>query len=206
MFNFLPLAITSGLEVWVWMDYRLAVLFTVVLPLVLLIWAFFKKSEAIQHLLMIYWRVSSLLAITVYLMIAAVPIAFLTSLMARFLIPLALWFWVDLNEEIQELRNSPLKASFTSWRWAATIYNFIGTVVQIPFTVCAFKPRNELLNDPFCNVWLDPPWLFKQIFHPDWPQEFMGFLGFAWLILYVIFITYFVLVKLQKQGRSATGS
>lgn len=206
MLIFLPLAITSGLETWVWMDYRLAVLFTVVLPLVLLVWAFVKKSEAIQRLLMIYWRVSSLLAVTVYLTIAAVPIVFLTSLVARFLVVVALWFWVDLNEEIRELQNSPLKASLTSWRWAATFYNLIGAVVQIPFVVCAFKPRNDLLNDPFCNVWLDPPWLFKQIFHPDWPQEFLGFLGFAGLIIYIIFLSYFVLVKLQRQGRSATGN
>ena len=78
MFNFLPLAITSGLETFVWMDYRLAVLFTIAIPLFLLIWAFVKNSEAIQHLLIIYWRVASLLAITVYLMIAAAPISFLT--------------------------------------------------------------------------------------------------------------------------------
>lgn len=206
MWHFLPIAITSGFETLVWMDYRLAVLFTVVLPLLILIWAFVKKSEAIQRLLITYWRVSSLLAITVYLMIAAVPISFLTSLIARFLIPVALWFWVDLNEEIRELRNSPLKASFTSWRWAATFYNLIGALFQIPFLACAFKSRNDLLEDPFCNVWLDPPWLFKQIFHPDWPQEFIGFLGFAGLIIYTIFLCYFVLVKLQKQGRSATGN
>ncbi len=202
----LPLAITSGLETWVWMDYRLAVLFTIVVPLFLLIWAFVKKSEPIQHLLIIYWRVASLFAITVYLMIAAVPIGFLTLLMSEFLITLALWFWVDLNEEIRELRNSPLKASFTSWRWAATIYNLIAIISQIPFVVCAFKSRNDLLNEPFCNVWLDPPWLFKQIFHPDWPQEFIGFLGFSGLVIYTIFLCYFVLVKLQRQGRSATGN
>ncbi len=206
MLIFLPLAITSGLETWVWMDYRLAVLFTVLLPLLLLIWAFINRSEAIQRLLIIYWRVASLFAITVYLMIAAVPIGFLTLLMSEFLITLALWFWVDLNEEIRELRNSPLKASFTSWRWAATIYNLIGIISQIPFVVCAFKSRNELLDDPFCNVWLDPPWLFKQIFHPDWPQEFIGFLGFSGLVIYTIFLCYFVLVKLQRQGRSATGN
>jgi len=206
MLNFLPLAITSGLEIFVWMDYRLAVLFTVIIPLFILIWAFVKKSEAIQHLLIIYWRVASLLAITVYLMIAAVPISFFTSLIARFLIPVALWFWVDLNEEIREARNSPLKASFTSWRWAVTIYSLLGVIFQIPFVVCAFKSRNELLNDPFCNVWLDPPWLFKQIFHPDWPQEFIGFLGFSGLVIYTIFLCYFILVKLQRQGRSATGN
>ena len=206
MFNFLPLAITSGLETFVWMDYRLAVLFTIAIPLFLLIWAFVKNSEAIQHLLIIYWRVASLLAITVYLMIAAAPISFLTSLIARFLIPIALWFWVDLNEEIRELRNSPLKASFNSWRWACTIYNLLGTIFQIPFVVCGFKSHNELLSDPFCKVWLNPPWLFKEVFHQDWPPEFIGCLGFSGLVIYTVFLCYFILVKLQRQGRSATGN
>ncbi|MBS9772248.1 MAG: DUF3177 family protein [Trichodesmium erythraeum GBRTRLIN201] len=188
------------------MDYRLAVLFTVVIPLFLLIWAFVKKSEAIQNLLIIYWRVASLLAISLYLMIAAVPISFLTSLIARFLIPISLWFWVDLNEEIRDLRNSPLKASLTSWRWACTTYNLLGIILQIPFVVCGFKSHNQLLSDPSCRVWLDPPWLFKQIFHPDWPPEFIGFLGFSGLVIYTIFLSYFILVKLQRQGRSATGN
>ncbi|MCH2048122.1 MAG: DUF3177 family protein [Trichodesmium sp. ALOHA_ZT_67] len=206
MLNFLPLAITSGLKTLIWMDYRLAVLLTVVIPLFLLIWAFVKKSEAIQNLLIIYWRVASLLAISLYLMIAAVPISFLTSLIARFLIPISLWFWVDLNEEIRDLRNSPLKASLTSWRWACTTYNLLGIILQIPFVVCGFKSHNQLLSDPSCRVWLDPPWLFKQIFHPDWPPEFIGFLGFSGLVIYTIFLSYFILVKLQRQGRSATGN
>ncbi|MEB3341941.1 DUF3177 family protein [Okeania sp.] len=206
MLNYLPLAITSELDIWVWLDYRLAVLFTVIIPLFLLVWAFVKRAESIQHLLIIYWRVASLLAITVYLMIAAIPISFFTSLIARLLIPISLWFWVDLNEEIREARNSPLKTSFTSWRVACTIYNIIGVILQIPFGLCGFKSRSELLSDPLCNVWLNPPWAFKEIFHPDWPQEFIGFLGFSGLIIYTIFLCYFALVKLQRQGRSATGN
>jgi len=87
----------------VWMDYRLAVVFTVILPLVLLIWAFAGKSDAIQHLLVIYWRVASLLVITVYLMIGALPISFISALAARILIPVSLWFWVDINEDIDEI-------------------------------------------------------------------------------------------------------
>ena len=110
------------------MDYRLAVLFTVILPLILLIWAFAKRSEAIERLLIIYWRVSSLLAITVYLMIGNLPIAFMSGFLARILIPLGLWFWVDLNEEIDEIPQRPLKLSFTAWRWAVSIYSAVETL------------------------------------------------------------------------------
>ncbi|EDZ95411.1 conserved hypothetical protein [Limnospira maxima CS-328] len=75
------------------MDYRLAVIFTIILPLILLIWALVEKLEAITHLLIIYWRVASLLMITLYLMIAAIPIGFICAIASRILIPISLWFW-----------------------------------------------------------------------------------------------------------------
>ncbi|MFN7567632.1 MAG: DUF3177 family protein, partial [Microcystis sp.] len=43
----------------VWIDYRLAVLFTVIIPSILLIWSLFAKIESLQKLLIIYWRVAS---------------------------------------------------------------------------------------------------------------------------------------------------
>ena len=66
-------------EPLIWMDFRLAVIFTVLIPLILLLWAFAQKTAVIQSLLIIYWRVASLLAITVYLQIGSLPISFITS-------------------------------------------------------------------------------------------------------------------------------
>lgn len=192
-------------DIWfrplVWMDYRLAVLFTVSIPLVLLIWAFVQKAEAIQRLLIIYWRVSSLLAITVYLMIAAIPIGFVSSLMARALIPISLWFWADLNEEIDDQPSSSLRLAFTSWRWAMTVYSTLGALIQISFLRCAFS--KDLVNDPFCKVWLEPTWRFKEYFHPNARPGTLGFFAIVALIIYVLYLSYFVLVRLGKQGRSA---
>lgn len=205
MFNFLFMAELSGLKSWVWMDYRLAVLLTVICPLILLIWAFVQKIEAVQRLLIIYWRVASLLAITVYLMIGALPIGFLSALMARLLIPASLWFWVDLNEEIEDLQFSPLKLGFTSWRWAVSVYNGIGAIVFLPSLKCAFSGSKDLLAAPSCRIWLDPPWGFKALFHPNWTAGFIGFLGLAGLVIYLLYFGYFLLVRLGKQGRSATG-
>lgn len=205
MLNILPLADIPVLESLVWMDYRLALLFAVVTPLILLIWAFIQKVEAIQRLLVIYWRVSSLLAITVYLMIAALPISFLTSILARILIPVCLWFWVDLNEELEDMQPSALKLSFTSWRWALSIYSGLGALLFIPFLRCAFLETKGLIADQTCRIWLDPPWMFKEIFHPNWTPEFLGFLGLSGLVVYMICLGYFVVVKLGRQGRSATG-
>ncbi|KGF73816.1 hypothetical protein DO97_10455 [Neosynechococcus sphagnicola sy1] len=195
-------------ELWlrslVWTDYRLAVLFTVTVPLVLLVWAFVRKAEAIQKLLVIYWRVASLLVITLYLMIAALPISFISALLAQILIPLGLWFWADLNEEIREQPKSPLKFTLLAWRWAMTVYFALGAIAQVPFLSCAVTSQTSLLDRPFCRVWLEAPWGFKALFHAKTTPQFLGFLGIVGLVIYVLYLGHFVLYRLGKQGRSAT--
>jgi hypothetical protein len=192
---------SSLLRSVVWTDYRLAVIFTVLVPLVLLIWAFVQKNEPIQHLVTIYWKVASLLMITVYLMIGGFNISFLAALMARVLIPIGLWFWVDLNEEIREQPDSALKLSFNSWRWAATIYNIIGVAILLPFLPCAFS--NVRFANSGCQTWLEAPLLYKEYFHAGYTHGFLGFFGILGLILYVGCLGWFVFVRLGKQGRQA---
>ena len=185
----------------VWIDYRIAVIFTVVIPLILLLWAFVQKAEVIQRLLTIYWRVSSLLAIAVYLLIAAVPVGFIAGIMARILIPISLWFWVDLNEEIEDQPSEALKLAFNSWRWAVTVYSLLGAIAQVPLLQCAIS-RGVTAN-PLCRAWMEPPLLFKEYFHPNSTPQLLGFIGVVALIFYVVCLSYFVLVKLGKQGRTA---
>lgn len=185
----------------VWMDYRLALVFTVIVPLVLSVWVFVRQLESMQRLLIIYWRVASLLAITVYLLIASLPIGFITSFMARILIPIGLWFWVDLNEEIDEQSPSLLKLVLTSWRWAVSAYCVLGAVATLPFLQCALS--TEALNQPFCQVWQDPPFLFKEYFHRNLTPPFLGFLGIVALLIYLLYLGHFVFIRLSKQGRTA---
>ena len=184
----------------IWMDYRLAVFFLVGMPLVLFVWAFVQRADSVQHLLTIYWRVSSLLAITVYLMIASMPIAFVSSLLARILIPTSLWFWTDLNEEIDD-RPGSLKTVFSIWRWAVSAYCLLGTIAIIPFMKCAFV--SGATDTPFCMAWLEPTWLYREYFHAGSRPQFLGIIGVIFLILYVLYLAYFVILRLGKQGRSA---
>jgi len=135
-------------------------------------------------------------------MIAAVPLSFISGLMARVLIPIALWFWVDLNEEIDDQARTPLKLAFNSWRWAMTVYSALGALASLPFLQCSIS--QTALNSRFCRVWFDPPLLFKQYFHANTSVRFLGFLGVVGLLIYIACLSYFVLVKLSKQGRSAT--
>lgn len=185
----------------VWTDYRLAVLFTVILPAILIIWAAVQRSESIVRLLLIYWRVSSLLFITTYLLMPGWSVGYVTGFIARLLIPLALWFWVDLNEDITEQRPSVLRLVFTTWRWAVTIYSLIGALVYVPFLSCAFS--GEARSTGFCQIWLEPPLAYKDIFHGAYKPEFMAFWGGVGLFIYLMSMAYFVIVRLGKQGRSA---
>jgi hypothetical protein len=197
------LAATSlwTLDKFVWTDYRLAVLFTVFIPLILLVWAFVQKSEGLQQLLTIYWKVASLLMITVYLMIGGLTFSFLTGLMARVLIPISLWFWQDLNEEIREMPNSPLRFAFVAWRWAVTVYHGVGAVFVAFFLPCAFSKAR--FAGAACQTWLQPPLLYKQILHGGYTNGFLAFFGVVGLIIYLIALIYFVFVRLGRQGRSA---
>ena len=192
-------------EIWfrplVWMDYRLAVLFNVSIPLVLLIWAVVKKNQAIQRLLIIYWRTASLLMITVYLMIPGWPISYVSGFIACLLIPASLWFWVDLNEEIEDLRPSALKLAVTSWRWAITIHSIIGAIASLAFLRCAFN--KTIIETSWCEVWLEASWKYKSLFHANAQPGTLGFFGMLGLIFYAVYLAYFVFIRLGKQGRSA---
>lgn len=191
-------------EIWfrplVWMDYRLALLLAVIIPLVLIIWAAFQRAEAITRLLIIYWRVASLLMITVYLMIPLWKISFVTSTVARFLIPVSLWFWVDVNEEIEDRPGDALKWVATTWRWAVSAYCLLGCLASLPFLPCTAQ-----LTDA-CKVWFEPPWGYYHLLHFKEGYENLGVLGFCGafaLCIYIVYLIYFLLIRLGRQGRSA---
>lgn len=194
------------MDIWfrplVWMDYRLGILLAVIVPLVLLIWASFQRQEAMQRLLIIYWRVASLLMITVYLLIPDWKVGFISGFAARVLIPISLWFWVDLNEEIRDIPKNSFKLFFTSWRWAMTAYCILGAIAKAIFLPCGISVTRATTD--FCQVWLEAPQAYRNFFHTKSGNEgFLGFLGAVGLIIYIIYLAYFVLIRLGKQGRSA---
>ena len=194
------------MDIWlrplVWMDYRLGVLLTVIIPFVLLIWASFQRQEAMQRLLIIYWRVASLLMIALYLLIPDWKIGYIVGFAARVLIAISLWFWVDLNEEIRDIPKTTLKLIFTSWRWATTAYCVLGAIAKSFFLPCSISTSSA--QTAFCQVWLEAPQAYRNFFHNKPGNEgFLGFMGSVGLVIYVIYLAYFVLIRLGKQGRSA---
>jgi hypothetical protein len=189
----------------VWTDYRLALVFGALVPLGLLIWAIIKKANPITHLLMIYWRVSSLVIISVCLSMNQNPIGLAAGFACLILIPLSLWFWVDLNEEIED-RRGPLKLAVTSWRWATSAYCVLSAFGHLPYLKCAAS--KVAIATPECQTWLEPPLIFfnwyKSTLDSTIKSEKLGFIAIAALLLYGLYLGYFVLFRLVKQGRSAT--
>ncbi len=182
----------------IWLDYRLAVIFTVIVPMVLLIWAFVKKVPVAIGLMIIYWRVASLLGITIYLMMGGSSLSFFSALAAKILIPLSLWFWIDINEEINDLPPKAIKLALTAWRWAVTAYCVLGAIALLPFVPCGLSAQSN-----FCQAWFQPPLLYHKFFHASIKAEALGAFGIAALIFYVLCFSYFVVVRLGKQGRMA---
>ncbi|NJN49378.1 MAG: DUF3177 family protein [Alkalinema sp. RL_2_19] len=187
----------------VWTDYRLAVVFTVLVPLVLVVWSFLQQSDGIYKLMTIYWKVASLLGITVYLLIAALPIGFLSGWLARVLIPISLWLWIDINDEIRDLPNSNLKLLTTTWRWAVTVYCAVGALFQLTSLRCAFLSHTQLVEDASCSLWLQAPWAFRSLIHSSTKPWFLGTLGIIGLIIYGLLFSYFVFFRLGKAKRNA---
>lgn len=192
------------LQSLVWTNYRLAVFFTVLFPLGLMIWSFVKNAHAMSKLLIIYWRVASLLLITVYLMMAENSLGYITGWIALGLIPVSLWFWVDLNEEIIDQKGL-LKTLFTAWRWGVSIYCAIAFIFQITALNCVFSA--SALASEECQAWLKPSIGFGKVFHSDLAEASgrLGLVAVAGLIIYGLYFINFLTLRLSKKGRSATG-
>ena len=108
---------------------------------------------------------------------------------------------MDINDEIKDLPASPIKFVTTAWRWAVTIYCPLGAISTLPFLSCAMS--GELLNSPYCQVWQEAPWQFREIFHSEATANVLGFFGLVGLSFYTLYFAHFLLIRLGKQGRSA---
>ncbi|MCS6959353.1 MAG: DUF3177 family protein [Pseudanabaenaceae cyanobacterium SKYGB_i_bin29] len=182
----------------VWLDFRLSIVVAVLAPLVLLVGAALSRNRVIYNMLVTYWRVSSLLGITIFLLIGSLPIAFLVGWVARILIPVSLWWWRDLNAELQKQRG-PLRSAFLAWRWGITAYFAAGTVMGLLFLPCAFLPPTEFTDT--CRLVLEVPLLFKQLVFYSIPIPNLRAFGIAMLVVFLIFFSSYLLFTFPERGR-----
>mgnify|MGYP002654461125 FL=1 len=194
----------------VWLDYRLAAVFAVGLPLVLLLWAAWKQEQALVRLMGIYWKVASLLLITVLLLTDNKPLGYLLAFLAQSLVVVSVWFWVDLNEELDDLPPwRPLPFAIRAWRWGLSVYGVLGALLSALALDCV---RGGVTR-PICRVWLEAPddlhggaaSVFNFLFGGSWTGVIAAFVGYVALVGYGVGLLQWLLVRLPKQGRVAGG-
>jgi hypothetical protein len=192
----------------VWLDVRLGMLFAVALPLVLLVWAALRRETALLRLLGLYWKVASLLLIALLLLTDRRPAGFLLLVAAPLLIVAALWFWVDLNEELADLPPwRPLPLTVRIWRWSLTFLSLAGAAFASTALACA----GGIQKLAFCPVWLEAPGglhgivarVFGFVFGAQWTTGVAAFVGYVALAAYGVGLLQWLLVRLPRQGRIA---
>ena len=195
---------------FVWLDVRLGLLFGVGLPLVLLIWALLRREGAILRLLGLYWKVASLLFIGLLLQVGNQGLAYPLVLLAQLLMVVVLWFWVDLNEELQDLppwRGLPLATRI--WRWCLTLQGLASALLLSTALGCT--AGGGAAATARCLVWRQPPqqlnaWTDRGldfVIGGDWNPTLAAVGGYLALLAYAVGLLQWLLVRLPRQGRVA---
>jgi len=193
----------------VWLSYRLGATFAFGLPLVLFIWASIKKESSIIRLLSIYWKVSSLMVISMLLLTGNRPIGYFTSFLSPVLMVISIWFWIDLNEEINELPPfNALAFSLKIWRWALSVFSCLFSAIAFLSLKCI-----NTIQSNNCYYWIEAPSglnqiirnIFNFLFGANWTEALSAFIGYLALIIYIVGFIQWCFIRLPKQGRIAGG-
>ena len=180
------------------LDFVLAVVLLVASPLGLLV-AAVRRPMLRQHLLA-YWRASSLLMITVYLLIDARPVAFIVGNAALVLIPLSLWFGDALFPARRvRLNGDPIAEWFRRWRVAAALFCGASLLLTGPTLRCVSA---EAGVDAMCEAWLAPPRELHAVLHPTPDLAALGDGAMIGLTLYGVYL----LASAMVVGRSAANA
>ena len=191
----------------VWTDFRVAVALFVVVPFALLAASVAARvprqpddrsesAETVLRLMTSYWQASSLLLLTVALNIQEANFGVFAGLAAQAMIVVSLWWWTDLNGELDD---APLSRAFRAWRLPASVAAAGGVLVQLPFQGCVGAP--SLAGDAFCAPWLEPPKFAAGLVGLD-VSPALGTVANIGCLLYFAVLAYYATVLLPTVGRS----
>lgn len=175
---------------WVQLDFVLAVVLTVIIPLILL---FFSLSlQGLVSRMLAYWRISALLAITVYLLMAEISLGLITGVMARILILPVLWMGDGLMQSTFLKRSSTaVYKAFAVWRVALSLYCIAGVILTWPLLACGVSGQVTAQ----CASWYVPPQQFGTFLHE--PKNWQTF-GEIALVALLIYSTYLLIAVYQS--------
>ena len=194
-------------QILVWLSYRIAATFAFGLPLFLFIWAKISNSSSIDRLLSIYWKVSSLYAINILFLSSESQLGLFISLISPILMIASIWFWVDLNEEIDEMYiYNPISLTTRIWRWSLSFWGILNTGLHIISWRCL-----NSINGNYCDTWREIPYntfittriIIKFILDGNWTTTLATFFAYLALIIYLIGLLQWLVIQFPKNGRFA---
>ena len=198
----------------IWLTYRLAATFALGVPAVLLIWAAIQREASMLRLLNQYWKVSSLMAIGLLLLTDARPLGYVVILLAPLLMAGSAWFWVDINEELNDLPLwRPLPLTVRLWRWALSGFALINTILVSPALPCLGADLSGGAAAARCLQWTEASLglhdvvasVFGFLFGGQWTETIAAFIGYVALVAYLAGFLQWLLIRLPRYGRVAGG-
>ena len=191
----------------IWLSFQLSVIFLIGIPATLFYWAIKKRNKAVKKLLSIYWKISLLFFISLLLLIGKYNYALLITNFSTILMTISVWFWNDINDELQEYDFSYYLITTTKvWRWSLTIISFNFLFQSLQNFSCFY-----FINSAACEIWLEPSSnfyfiiknLFKFFFGANFTQPIAKFLGLFSLLIYSLGLFQWSIIKLPKNGRNS---
>jgi len=191
----------------VWLSFQLSIIFFIGIPITLLIWSIKRRNKAVNKLLSIYWKVSLLFFISLFLLIGKFNYALLITNISLILITISVWFWNDINDELREYDFSYSLITTTKiWRWTITFISLNFFIQSLKNLTCF-----SFINSETCAIWLQPSSnlyiiiknLFNFFFGANFTQPISKFLGLFALLIYTLGIIQWSIIKLPKNGRNS---
>ena len=191
----------------VWLSFQLSIIFFIGIPITLLLWSIKRRNKAINKLLSIYWKVSLLFFISLFLLIGQYNYALLITNISLLLMTISVWFWNDINDELKEYDlSSSLITTTKVWRWSLTFISLNFFIQSLQNFACF-----SLINSGACEKWLQPSTnfyiiiknLFNFFFGANFTQPIAKFLGLFSLLIYTLGLIQWSIIKLPKNGRNS---
>ena len=191
----------------VWLSFQLSIVFIIGIPITLSLWSIQKQNKALNKLLSIYWKISLLFFISLFLLIGKYQYALIITNIANLLMTISIWFWNDINDELREYDfSNSLTTTTKVWRWSLTFISFNFLIQSLQNSSCL-----TFINSAACEVWLQPSSnfytiiknLFNFFFGANFTQPVAKFIGLFSLLIYILGLIQWSIIRLPKNGRNS---
>ena len=190
-----------------WVTFQLSSIFILGIPFTIFIWSIKKKNKAVEKLLSIYWKISILFIISLILFFGKEDFSLFILNLSAILMTVSVWFWSDINRELNGYRISNFLITTTKiWRWALTFISLSFLIQSFQDITCIYS-----INSPNCNKWVEPSnnlyliinKIFNFLFGANFSIPVAKFLGLFTLLIYMIGLLQWLVIKLPKSGRNS---